>query len=178
MKNLFILSGGPGAGKTTLLNALAAEGYRVIPEAARAIIRQETEINGDALPWKNKELYTDKMIAASILDYNKAAADQPGKICFFDRSILDAVCYAQMIGYLLSADVLDKIQRCLYNPKVFMLPPWKEIYQTDNERKQDWQEVEQTYLQMKNLYEKFSYEVIHVPTGHISKRKEFVLSQL
>lgn len=79
------------AGKTTLLNALSANGYKTIPEAARTIIREETALNGDALPWKNKQIYTDKMIAASLLDYNRTKASQSNEVCFFDRGILDAV---------------------------------------------------------------------------------------
>lgn len=180
MKNLFVITGGPGAGKTTLLNALSANGYKTIPEAARAIIREETETetDGEALPWKNKQFYTDKMIAASILDYNRATASQSNEICFFDRGILDAVCYADMIGYVLSKETMEKVLNCQYNPKVFILPPWKEIYQTDNERKQDWQEAEHTYFQMKSTYERFGYKVITVPIGNIDERKEFVLTQI
>lgn len=127
MKNLFVITGGPGAGKTTLLNALSANGYKTIPEAARAIIREEIETNGDALPWKNKQFYTDKMIAASILDYNRATASQPNEICFFDRGILDAVCYADMIGYVLSKETMEKVLNCPYNTKVFILPPGKKF---------------------------------------------------
>ena len=51
----------------------------------------------------------------------------------------------------------EKVLNCSYNPIVFILPPWKEIYQTDNERKQDWQEAEHTYFQMKSTYEKYGY---------------------
>ena len=76
-EGFFVITGGPGVGKTTLLNALSTNGYKTIPEAARTIIREETSLNGDALSWKNKQLYTDKMIAASILDYNRATASQP-----------------------------------------------------------------------------------------------------
>ncbi|ADQ16795.1 P-loop containing nucleoside triphosphate hydrolase [Leadbetterella byssophila DSM 17132] len=178
MKNLFVITGGPGAGKTTLLNALSANGYKTIPEAARTIIREETALNGDALPWKNKQLYTDKMIAASLLDYNRAKASQSYEVCFFDRGILAAVCYADMIGYVLSTETIEKVLNCSYYPKVFILPPWKEIYQTDNERKQDWQEAVHTYFQMKSTYEKHGYEVINVPIGNINERKEFVLTQI
>src|SRR5690606_41580800 len=94
--NLFIITGGPGAGKTALLNALSSDGFRIVPEAARAIIREQMETDGDALPWKNKRLYTDKMIAASILDYNRIIASCSDEIYFFDRGIPDAVCDAEM----------------------------------------------------------------------------------
>ncbi len=83
-----------------------------------------------------------------------------------------------MIGYTLTTELMSKVQSCPYNPKVFILPPWKEIYETDSERKQDWQKAEQTYTQMKIMYERFGYEVINVPTGNINERKEFVLTQV
>lgn len=133
MNNLFVITGGPGSGKTTLLNALAADGCRVVPEVARAIIREEIATNGTALPWKNKQLYTDKMIATSLQDYNMVRQSRPAEICFFDRGVLDALCYAEMIGYSLADETMDKLKNCRYNAKVFILPPWKEIYEMDNE---------------------------------------------
>lgn len=39
MDHLLVLTGGPGGGKTSLLNALAARGYRTLPESARHIIQ-------------------------------------------------------------------------------------------------------------------------------------------
>ncbi|QQO10398.1 AAA family ATPase [Breznakiella homolactica] len=55
---LYIITGGPGAGKTSVVNELSVRGYKTIPEAAREIIRNQIDTGGDALPWKNKELYT------------------------------------------------------------------------------------------------------------------------
>lgn len=176
MNHLYVITGGPGSGKTTLLNALTTERYKVIPEVARAIIREEIEKEGDALPWKNKKLYTDKMITASILDYNTVQKTDQNEICFFDRSVLDALCYAKMIEYTLSPEIIEKVRNCKYNSKVFILPPWKEIYTTDSERKQDWNEAEETYTCLRNMYETFGYEVVDIPIGTIDERKEFVLT--
>ena len=81
-----------------------------------------------------------------------------------------------MIGYSLSDDLIERILSCRYHTKVFMLPPWKAIYKTDGERKQDWEEAQQTYKKMKNVYERFGYETIIVPTGNINERKEFVIN--
>lgn len=41
-----IITGGPGSGKTTLIDALAALGFQHMPEAGRAIIRDQVEIGG------------------------------------------------------------------------------------------------------------------------------------
>jgi predicted ATPase len=50
----FIITGGPGAGKTTLLDALVQRNFKCIPEVARQIIKEHVEMEGEALPWKNK----------------------------------------------------------------------------------------------------------------------------
>jgi predicted ATPase len=41
-----IITGGPGSGKTTLIDALAAQGFHHMPEAGRAIIRDQIAIGG------------------------------------------------------------------------------------------------------------------------------------
>ena len=162
-------------GKTTLLNALAADGVIVIPEVARLIIKQQLVKQGDALPWENKERYTDLMLAASIRDYKEVMEKHSEGICFFDRSVIDAVCYAEMIGYSISPSVMEEVLACRYHSTVFILPPWREIYETDTERRQTWEEAEYTYRQLKMIYKGYGYDVIEVPKGSIEKRKGFVI---
>jgi predicted ATPase len=96
-ENFYIITGGPVVGKTTLLNELGKSGYNIVPEIARQIIKEQMTINGDGLPWKNKELYTDLMLKASVQSYNLMRTN-PSSIYFFDRGILDTLCYAEMIG--------------------------------------------------------------------------------
>ena len=45
-----IITGGPGSDKTTLIDALAALGFHHMPEAGRAIVRDQVAIGGTALP--------------------------------------------------------------------------------------------------------------------------------
>ena len=175
---LYVITGGPGVGKTTLIKALEEDGYNIVPEAARVIIQQEKAINGDGLPWKNKERYTDLILEASFRDYLRIINDHRDGICFFDRSIYDAICYAGMIGYTLSEQIMKKVPDCAYNRRVFILPPWPEIYETDNERKQTWEEAEYTFTQMKMTYLQYGYEVIDIPKDTVSSRKEFVLKHI
>lgn len=49
-----IITGGPGSGKSTLIDALAAQGFHHMPEAGRAIIRDQVAIGGTALPWADR----------------------------------------------------------------------------------------------------------------------------
>ncbi len=177
-ENFYVITGGPGAGKTTLLKELHKEQYPVVPEIAREIIQEEIAQEGNSLPWKDKESYTDLMLERSVKSYidvfNKAF-EIP---VFFDRGIIDSICYAQMIGLDISEKMKLYVKQFVYNQYVFILPPWREIYLTDTERKQDWEEAKATYIKMEEAYKQFGYKMIEVPKDTVEKRKEFVLNKI
>ncbi|WP_345232024.1 AAA family ATPase [Olivibacter ginsenosidimutans] len=175
--NFYCITGGPGVGKTSLLNQLGTI-YPIIPEVARQIIREQMDNQGEALPWKNKAHYTELMLERSVKSYREVQLSNTKSPVFFDRSILDTLCYAEMIGYGISAEMDFCARTYRYNPKVFILPPWSAIYTTDEERKQTWEEAEQTYGLMKATYEKYDYQVIEVPKDTVENRKCFVLGEL
>lgn len=58
-----IITGGPGSKKTTLIDALALEGFHYMPEAGRAIIRDQVAIEGTALPWSDRAAFAELMLA-------------------------------------------------------------------------------------------------------------------
>ena len=176
--NFYIITGGPGVGKTTVLNELEKTGYSVVPENAREIIKEQIVTKGDGLPWKNKELYIDLMLKASVDSYKLAEANDSSSICFFDRGILDALCYAEMVGLGISDEMNEIIINHQYNNKVFIFPPWFEIYRTDNERKQTWKEAELTFQKVKETYLKYSYDIIEVPKDTVENRKSYILENL
>lgn len=176
-KNCYVITGGPGVGKTTLLNELAKYKFKIMPENAREIIKQEIENNGEGLPWKNKAHYTSLMLDAASASYNSVPKND-SDIYFFDRGILDTICYANMIGLGVS-DEMDKLgKNSLYNKRVFILPPWKEIYQTDSERKQTWEEAILTFVKMKETYLNYGYELIEVPSDTVQNRVNFILNNI
>ncbi|MCD2422272.1 AAA family ATPase [Niabella pedocola] len=179
--HFYILTGGPGSGKTTLLTALEGPQFQVVPEVARQIIREQMAAEGTALPWKDQELYTRMMLERSVESYAvtlKQAQHNPDMRFFFDRGIPDTLCYATLTGLGISAYMNDTAWKHRYNPTVFMLPPWEEIYITDTERKQSWEEAVFTYEQLKATYNRYRYEVVDVPTGTIEQRRGFILNTL
>ncbi|MBK1896417.1 AAA family ATPase [Chryseobacterium paridis] len=175
--NFYVITGGPGVGKTTLLKQLEKEGYRTIEEDARQIIKDQMHNQGEGLPWKDKELYTHLMINASVNSFKAISNDQKN-IVFFDRGIVDAFCYADMIALKISADMKNIVDTYRYNPKVFILPPWAKIYETDNERKQTWEEAVDTYDAMKATYSTYGYKAIEVPLDTVENRVKFILNHI
>jgi len=176
--HFYILTGGPGAGKTSVLNILSQQGHRVVPEAARAIIRAQVQNGGTALPWKDQQRYTALMLRHSEQDYRQAACTGTKTPVFFDRGIPDTLCHALLAGQGIPED-MDRLARTYrYNTQVFLFPAWQEIYITDTERKQSWEEAVHTSEKMKAVYEAYGYRVTEVPRLSPEARAGFILAQV
>lgn len=175
---LFVITGGPGVGKTTLLNALGKQGFSVVMEDARRIIQEQIQNDGEGVPWKNKIYYAQLMLAASLETYQRTIDETSSNIVFFDRGILDTICYMKMENIPITEEMNNLVCAHTYNRKVFILPPWEEIYATDNERKQTWEEAVLTFDKMKQTYLEYGYEVIEVPKNSVECRCEFILRHI
>lgn len=174
--NFFVITGGPGVGKTTLLETLARQGYPYVPEVAREIIREQMAQNGDALPWANIPAYTCLMLSRSIDSFQHHQTHN--EILFFDRGIPDTLAYAILTQQTVFPELQHATRNFRYNPLVFILPPWSEIYQTDTERKQTYQEAVATHNAMLTTYRQLDYTPIIVPKGTPEERATFVIQQL
>lgn len=174
--NFFVITGGPGVGKTTLLETLAQQGFPYVPEIAREIIREQVSRNGDALPWANIPAYTHLMFSRSVESFEQHQKQE--SVLFFDRGIPDTLAYAHLIHQPILPKLQHAVQDFRYNPLVFILPPWPEIYQTDSERKQSYQEAVATYDIMLVTYQQLDYTPIIVPKGSPKERANFVIDTL
>jgi len=170
--NFYIITGGPGAGKTTLLEELSRYEVLCVPEVARQIIREQMDQGGRAVPWDDAVQYKELMLQRSIEDYLQTDTEMP---VFFDRGIPDALAYARLIGDISPAALADEYR---YNRLVFILPPWEEIYATDNERKQTFEEAIDVFRRLEEEYMSCGYEVVEVPCISVEERALFVLDRI
>ncbi|WP_347219147.1 AAA family ATPase, partial [Chryseobacterium sp.] len=142
-KNYYVLTGGPGTGKTSLINGLSEKGYRCIPEVAREIIKNQVNNRGSALPWADKTGYAKLMWSESLNAYEQTLKNHESNPVFFDRGLLDTICYMEMEDIPVTDDLKSYLSSTIYK-KVFILPAWEDIYITDTERKQSWEEALRT----------------------------------
>jgi len=171
---LVAVTGGPGAGKTTLLDALKLRGYTVVPEAAREII---AERRSQGLSPRPDPLEFARTIVARDIERYNAVPAAAGPV-FFDRSLVDSLGMLVEVGQLTDTERDALLKQYPLHPRAFILPPWREIYRTDEERDQTWEQAVAVFGSLARWYARCGFELIEVPPGSIAERCEFVLQSL
>lgn len=170
--NFFVFTGGGGSGKTTLIRHLEARGERVVDENIRAVIREQADQGGDAVPWRDAKACCDLTTARDIADFDRLANET--RRVFFDRGLMDM--YGTN-GVAPSPALIEAIRTRRYNARVFVFPPWEEIYGTDAERREDWPRMLEVHDAIMQTLPRLGYEPVEVPTGTVEERAAFVLAR-
>jgi predicted ATPase len=174
--NFFIVTGGPGSGKSTLVEALHQRGYARSIEAGRGIIQDQVAIEGRALPWHDRLLFAELMLSWDMRSYH-IAEDSHAPV-FFDRGVPDTLGYLRLLRLPAPAHMRKAADVFRYNRKVFIAPPWEQIFQQDRERKQDFDEAVRTYTSLVETYQSLNYKLLELPRASIEQRCDFVLKEI
>ncbi|WP_293352859.1 AAA family ATPase [Phenylobacterium sp.] len=170
--NFFVLTGGPGVGKTTLIRHLQGLGELVVEETARAVIRDQLARGEPGVPWIDPALFANLTAERDIAIFDGMANET--RRVFFDRGIVDS--YGAN-GTTPSARIVEAVRTRRYNSRVFVLPPWREIYETDDERRQDWAEAERTFEIIQARLPMLGYRPVVLPKASVEARAAFVLDR-
>lgn len=175
-ERFFIITGGPSSGKSTLIDVLEQRGHARSIEAGRGVIQDQVAIGGPALPWKNPSAFAEMMLCWEMRSY-QIAQQSVGPV-FFDRGVPDVVGYLRLMNLPVPAHVCKAADVFRYNRKVFIAPPWPEIFAQDKERKQDFEEAVRTYEAMILTYMELGYELLELPKAPVEARVTFVLKSV
>lgn len=164
---LVVISGCSGGGKSTLLVELACRGYAVIEEAGRRIIEQERVGDGSALPCVHAEAFGRRALAMSVADHEAAQG-----LTFFDRGVVDAAVAITARGGDLPAAIIAAHR---YD-RLFLAPPWPEIYENDADRRHSLEAALRDYERVRKAYLDAGYQPVMLPRDTISARADFVVA--
>lgn len=169
--NWIAIIGAPSSGKSSVIAALAARGYAVEEEVARAYI-EERLARGDLLadirgPDGVKQMQRD--IFARTLARNEAL--DPRRLIFFDRGLGDAIFYFTRAG-LDPAPVWDIARRHRYRA-VFMME--RLPMTADDVRTEDDAAAQQMQQAFYADYTALGYAVTAVPVMPVAARADFIL---
>jgi predicted ATPase len=170
--NFFVFTGGGGTGKTALIEHLRARGEGVVAENVRAVIREQVEAGGTAVPWLDAKACCDLTTARDITDFDRLAGET--RRVFFDRGLMDM--YGTN-GVPPSPELVEAVRTRRYSRTVFVFPPWREIYATDAERREDWSRMEAVFEEILRTLPQLGYAPVVVPIGTLEARAAFVLAR-
>ncbi len=174
MDRFVVISGCSGGGKSTLLGELSRRGYAVVEEPGRRVVVEELSRKSSALPWVDMAAFARRTIALALADRASAAAN--GGWVFFDRSLVASATALQNLTGEPVLETLGRINR--YHHRVFLTPPWPEIYVTDSERRHGFKDAVAEYLRLLQVYPSLGYEVFILPKVNVADRTDLLLKTL
>jgi predicted ATPase len=169
-----VISGCSSGGKSTLLIELGRRGYATVEEPGRRVVKEEMLGKGLALPWVDAIAFARRAVALALAD--RATANRESGWVFFDRGLIDAAAALQHLTGEPALATLAPDHR--YHHRVFLAPPWPEIYVTDTERRHDLSAAISEYQRLLDVYPSLGYQVTILPKVSTPERAEFVLHSL
>ncbi|HIE74221.1 MAG TPA: ATP-binding protein [Flavobacteriales bacterium] len=175
MDKKILITGAPGTGKTSIINQLKKLGYSCSMEISRKIITEQIASDGEILPWKNLEAFSQRVFSLRKAQYINAPSDT---MHFFDRGIIDVIAYMKVDNLTISENYKEDCEKYKYNTTVFYTPIWEEIYKNDTQRKEDMESAITIEKVLITTYKSFGYTLIEIPKLTTSERVDFILSKI
>lgn len=174
--NFYVFTGGSSSGKSSIIDGLREAGHICVPEAGRIVVMEENASGGDGQPWVNLERFAD-LIFAKALEAFEAHEGLSAPV-FFDRSFIEALSCAKALERETPQRHIDIARSHRFNLKVFVTPPWQEIFTNDAERKTTFEAAVVDYEVNTATYRECGYELIEVPRLPVEERVAFVLESV
>ena len=171
-----LIIGGPGTGKSSLITNLEEKGFRCMHEISREVIRDAQEKGIEQLFLTDPLLFSEMLLEKRIEQFQESEK-QLERYIFIDRGIPDVSAYLDYIGNEYPEKFSEANSVYQYD-KIFVLPIWKEIYNTDTERYETYEQAVEIQQNLIKTYGNLGYELISVPKMPIEGRIAFILKKL
>ncbi|WP_178988632.1 AAA family ATPase [Winogradskyella schleiferi] len=171
-----VIAGGPGTGKTTIINELKKRGFICYDEISRQITLQARKDGIEQLFLTEPLLFSEKLLDGRTQQF-KAAEQESESVVFLDRGIPDVLAYMDYIGDTYPDHFVEACNTHNYD-NIFILAPWQDIFTSDSERYENFEEAIEIHQHLLNTYKRFGYNLVDVPFGSVEIRADFILESL
>lgn len=176
MQQKIVLIGGPGTGKSSVLNELIQRGHYCLPEVSREVTLKAKEEGIEQLFLTEPLLFSELLLKGREKQFKDAEKSNKKKV-FIDRGIPDVFAYLDYFKTDYPAVFIEKSKQYKYD-HIFLFSPWEEIYLTDNERYESFEESVIINQFLQKAYKKIGYSIVNVPFGTVKERTDFIIHSL
>lgn len=175
-KHIIVIIGGPGSGKTTLIDALSEKGYTCYPEVSREVTLEARRNGVEQLFLEQPLLFSELLLEGRKKQYRMAQAEA-ADVVFIDRGLPDVLAYMHYIGDAYPAHFDEACREHVYT-HIFVLPPWEEIYVSDDARYENYEQAVKIHEHLLETYGRYGYTMVDVPKDTVANRVAFILDAL
>ncbi len=169
----YVITGGLGTGKTSVISVLKRT-METMPEPARELIAEDGIAPGERTLDRRPELFIERLVTRSVENYQSAPE---AAVTVFDRGLPDCIAYAASYG-IDPQPAIRVAAAYRYETPVFVAPPWREIYETDDLRQATYRQAQAFYSEVISAYERFGYHMIELPRTSVEERATFITAHL
>jgi predicted ATPase len=169
-----VITGGPGTGKTSLINELIKRGHTCLEEISRQVILDARKDGVEQLFLTKPLLFSERLLEGRVKQYQQAENMIQDPV-FMDRGVPDVLAYMDYALESYPDNFVEACHTCKYH-QVFVLAPWQEIFISDGERYENFEQAVKIHHQLLNTYKKYKYHLIDIPFDTIENRVDYLLN--
>jgi len=171
-----VITGGPGTGKSSIINELIKREFTCFEEISRQVTLDARKNGIEQLFLTKPLLFSNLLLKARTKQFQDAGTTNK-ELVFLDRGLPDVVAYMDYVNSDYPKHFVDTCKNHVYNA-VFVLAPWQEIFISDSERYENFDQAVEIHHALLNTYERFGYKLVDVPFDSIEKRADFIIDAL
>lgn len=171
-----VITGGPGTGKSSLINELKNRGHCCFDEISRQVTLDARKNGVEQLFLTEPLLFSELLFKGRLHQYNEACTAVENHV-FLDRGLPDVLAYMDYVKTDYPDWFNNTCKASVYD-HIFVLAPWQDIYKSDNERYENFEQAIAIHDFLLLSYKRFGYKLIDVPFGSIKTRTDFILETL
>jgi len=183
MQQKIVITGAPGTGKTSIIKKLEENDFFCYHEIIRDFTLEakkdstSDDFMSNPLTFvKDPFEFNIKILKGRIEQY-MASKENKRELLFFDRAIPDVLAYMDFFKQEYNDTFIKACKEHIYST-IFLLPPWREIYVSDNERLESFEEAKQIHYYLEKTYRNYGYKIELVPFGTVQERVDFILNTI